>query len=94
VKRLVTGLLLISLSLAMGLSLLASQAPDGLEHSLETVGADSGSNVIASPMPDYQVPGGSSETFRRVLAGLSGTLAVFGMVLLVGWFMRRAQGER
>ncbi len=93
-KRLVAGLLLVSLSLAAGLALLASEAPDGLDHSLEEVGVDSGSNVIAAPMPDYQVPGGSNETWRKVLAGLSGTLAVFGLVLLVGWFMRRAQGAR
>lgn len=83
-RGLVIGLLLLSLAVAGGVSYLASEAPDGLEHSLEKHGVSEGESAIPAPMPDYQAPFGG-----QLLAGISGTLAVFGLTLLVGRALRK-----
>ncbi len=87
-KRLVFGLLLVSLAAAGGLSHLAAQAPDGLEHSLARHGVEEGEALVAAPMPDYQAP-----IAGQFLAGISGTFAVFGLVLVVGWLLGRRRGQ-
>jgi hypothetical protein len=87
VKRLVLGLLLLSLALAGGLSYLASETPDGLEKSLARHDVAEGESVVAAPMADYQSPWGG-----QWLAGVSGTLAVFGLTLVVGWGLARKKG--
>jgi len=89
-NRLLLALTLCALGIAGGLSLLASQAPDGLEHSLEALGAEPGQPVIASPMADYQVGFLANPVARKVVAGVSGTLAVLGLAMGVGWGLRRA----
>lgn len=87
-RRLVLGILLLSLALAGGLSYLASASPDGLEKSLARYGVEEGESVVAAPMPDYQSPWGG-----QLLAGVSGTLAVFGLTLVVGWALGRRRGD-
>jgi hypothetical protein len=89
VKKLVLALLLISVGIAGAVSLLASGQPDGLEHSLEKLGVEETPGVLDSPMADYQAPVALSAGWRRALAGVSGTLVVFGLVLLAGRFLRR-----
>lgn len=89
-SRLLVGLTLIALAIGGGLSLLASEAPDGLEQSMETVGAHDGAPVMSAPMPDYEVGFISHPVARKVIAGLAGTLAVLGLVLVVGWALQRS----
>lgn len=89
-NRLLWALTLIALATAGGLALLASEAPDGLEHSLESVGAKEGQPVIESPMADYEAGFLDDPLARKGVAGLSGTLAVLGLVLVVGWLLSRA----
>ncbi|HIH36605.1 MAG TPA: hypothetical protein HA232_01695 [Methanocellales archaeon] len=79
--------LIIALVLAGGVSLFASSSPDGLErvaidHDFIELGE--GHEVIRSPMPDYVVPGISNETLAASLAGLIGTLMMFGLVYGLG----------
>ena len=93
-NRLIVGLTLISLAIGGGLSLLASEAPDGLEHSMQAVGAGEGEPVLQAPMPDYEAGFLDNPTARKVVAGLSGTLAVLGLLLAVGWLLRRAGPRR
>ena len=88
--RLVAGIFMISLAIGGGLSLLASKAPDGLEHSMEQIRTAKGEPAIDSPMPDYEAPCLESPLARKAVAGLAGILAVLGLVLLVGWNLRRA----
>ncbi len=88
-NRLLIGILMIALAIAGGLSLLASGAPDGLEHSMEQMGAVDGEPALDSPMPDYEAPFWKNPTARKAIAGLSGTLAVLGLVLLAGRLLRR-----
>jgi hypothetical protein len=92
-NRLLLALLLMALAIAGGLALLASDAPDGLEYSMEETGSSGGAPVLASPMAGYEVPLIGNPTARRVLAGLSGTLAVLGLTLGVGWILRRASSR-
>ncbi len=88
-RGLLIGIGLVALAIAGGLSLLASAAPDGLEHSMHQVGAEAGPPVLPAPMPDYQVGFLSNPPARQAIAGVSGALAVAGLVMVVGWLLRR-----
>ncbi|MBN2498654.1 MAG: PDGLE domain-containing protein [Deltaproteobacteria bacterium] len=87
------GVLCLALAVSGGLALLASDAPDGLEHSLAAVGAPEGETFVAAPMPDYEIPFLASPLLRRSIAGLSGCLAVFGLAWLAGRCLRGRAGS-
>lgn len=95
-KKVVIAILALSLGVAGGVSLWASEAPDGLEHSLERVGTDAGGRpAIDSPMAGYEAPLGLPPWARKALAGVSGCLVVFGLVQLVGMLLgRRKKAKR
>lgn len=85
--------LIIALVLAGGVSLFASSFPDGLErvainHGFIELGE--GYEVMHSPMPDYIVPGISNEALAASLAGLIGTLMMFGLVYGIGKALKRS----
>ena len=85
--------LIIALVLAGVVSLFASSFPDGLErvaidHDFIELGE--GNEVMHSPMPDYIVPGISNETLAASLAGLIGTLMMFGLVYGIGKALKRS----
>ena len=76
--------LLAALILAIMLSPFASSSPDGLEKVAEEKAfLEKGevAPVITSPIPDYVMPGLKNERMATSLAGLIGTLIVFG----AGW---------
>jgi hypothetical protein len=73
------GVLILALLLAI-LSPLASSSPDGLERVAEDRGFI---DVALAPFfhvfPDYVIPGVSNEAVATILAGLLGTLVLFGI---------------
>jgi hypothetical protein len=94
VTRLHWGVLALALAISGGLALFASESPDGLEHSMHQVGVGEGEALIEAPMPDYELSLLQNPTARKVAAGLSGTLAVFGLSLLAGWSLRRPKPDK
>ena len=77
--------LLISLGIGIFVSPFASEHPDGLEFVAEQKGfAREGEQVLAAPLPDYQLPWVSSPTIATAVAGGIGTIIVFGLSLLLG----------
>lgn len=90
-KRLVVGLL-IALAIAALLSPFASPNPDGLEKVAEDKGflhLAEGVELIKTWMPDYVFPGIASEPLATSLAGLTGTLLVFGFAYSFGVILAR-----
>lgn len=88
--------LIICLAIA-ALSPLASSSPDGLERVAENKGfinLEKGSpfQLIA----DYVFPGVENEALATILAGLIGTLVLFGMVYGLAWLVksRRTQATK
>ena len=80
--------LLVSLAVA-SLSPLASPSPDGLER----VAEDKGFILLEREAPfqviaDYAFPGIENEVTATMLAGLVGTLILFGVVYGVAWLIR------
>ena len=76
--------LAIALLLAF-LSPLASSHPDGLERVAEDKGfIDAAQDPWYEIVPDYLFPGIGNEAVATILAGLVGTLAVFGLVFGLG----------
>ena len=78
--------LLVALIVAGLISWFASSSPDGLER----IAADKGfldkgevEPVLKAPFPDYLVPKIPSERLATSLAGIFGTLLVFGITSLV-----------
>jgi cobalt/nickel transport system permease protein len=72
--------LAIALALALFGSPFASKSPDGLDKFAEERGFAEGKPVWAhAPMADYKVPGVESEGASTGIAGLIGTLLVFGL---------------
>lgn len=74
--------LLIALVLAVIFSPFASSWPDGLERVAEDKGflhRGEGEPLIPAPIPDYAVPGIANGSLATALAGLLGTLIVFGL---------------
>ena len=81
--------LLLALAVAV-LSPLASPHPDGLERVAEDQGfmeraIDPPFHVIA----DYLFPGIQDERLATILAGLLGTIIVFGLVFMLARVVRR-----
>jgi cobalt/nickel transport system permease protein len=83
----------IALAVAVFLSPFASEQPDGLEYVGQKTGIldeeSAPAGTIPAPMPDYQVPlavpGIDEVKAATAVAGLVGTLAVFGL----GWALAR-----
>jgi cobalt/nickel transport system permease protein len=78
--------LLISIGFVIFLAPVASVMPDGLEKVAESIGLMHTANpktLIASPIPDYQIPGIKSPSYSTMLAGLIGTIVAFGLSLLL-----------
>lgn len=88
--------LAIALAVAIFLAPFASSQPDGLEWVGHRLGFVSGVErpLVNAPMADYQVPAlRVSEGVATALAGLAGTLAVFGLgFALARVFAKRAPG--
>jgi len=78
----------IALFLAV-LSPLASANPDGLEWVAEQRGfLEAARGPLFSLIPDYVLPGVSNEALATILAGIVGTLIVFGVALGVAYLRR------
>ncbi|OGO23628.1 MAG: hypothetical protein A2144_01340 [Chloroflexi bacterium RBG_16_50_9] len=80
---------LIILVLVVVVSPLASSSPDGLEK----VAEDKGFLGLADGAPfqvvaDYVFPGIDNEALATILAGLLGTVVIFGVVYGIGWMIK------
>jgi len=59
---------------------LASSSPDGLESVAENKGfIDSAIAPVLTILPDYAIPGVRNEAVGTILAGIAGTLILFGI---------------
>jgi cobalt/nickel transport system permease protein len=78
----------IAFAVAVFLSPFASTQPDGLEFVGERLGLIAGEAppLVPVPMPDYQLPVPGLETLKAAtaIAGLFGTLTVFGLSWMLG----------
>jgi len=83
--------LVIALALAVA-SPLASSNPDGLEWVAEEKGfLDLAQGPAYEIIPDYVFPGISDTALATILAGILGTLIVFGVALAVAYTRRNRQ---
>jgi len=85
--------LLVCLAVAC-LSPLASSSPDGLER----VAEDKGFIGLAGEAPfqviaDYVFPGIENEVLATMLAGLIGTLVLFGVAYGLAWLLKSRKGR-
>lgn len=76
------------------LSPLASASPDGLERVAEELGfiqaaGDASFNLIS----DYAFPGVGNEALATLLAGIVGTLLVFGLASLLGLALKNRESH-
>jgi len=89
----VAGLLL-ALLLAVA-SPLASANPDGLEWVAEQQNfLDRAENPLFNLVPDYVLPGISNEALATILAGILGTLIVFGAALGIAYARRHKVADK
>jgi len=73
------GVLILALFLAL-LSPLASSSPDGLERVAEDKGfMETAREAVFEVIPDYMLPGVGNEAGATILAGIIGTLMLFGI---------------
>lgn len=88
---------LIGLSIALAvaiLSPLASPHLDGLERVAEDQGfLDRAEDAPYEVLPDYQFPRIQNEALSTIIAGLIGTLGVFGIVYGLAWVVRRRRKQ-
>jgi hypothetical protein len=86
--------LLISLGLAIIASLFASSLPDGLEWVAEKLGfLDKETEIVKTPMPDYEVPHVKYTGMSKALAGIVGTLIVFCITILLMFVLKKRRGS-
>lgn len=75
---------IIGLSIALLLAIispLASKFPDGLDRFAEDHEfVDKAGEPVISVIPDYSFPGVSNEATATIIAGVLGTLILFGLV--------------
>ena len=80
--------MLIALILAI-ISPLASSHPDGLEWVAEQKGfLDVAQGPLYEIIPDYVFPGQINEAVATIIAGIIGTILVFGIALAVAYARR------
>jgi cobalt/nickel transport system permease protein len=83
--------LVIALGLAVFVSPYACGWPDGLDKVAEHFGFESRATVLINAwIPDYQMPGVSSEGIATAIAGAVGTLVMFGLAWIVGRILVRS----
>jgi hypothetical protein len=83
--------LLIALAVTL-ISPLASAWPDGLERVAEDKGfGEEAQDAPYEVIPDYVFPGIGSEAAATILAGIVGTLVVFGLAYGLGTLLRRRE---
>jgi len=76
------------------LSPLASSSPDGLERVAENKGfIDLGQEAPFQVIADYVFPGIGNEALATILAGLIGTLILFGIVYSISWLIKSRKKE-
>jgi len=76
------------------LSPLASSSPDGLERVAENKGfIDLGQEAPFQVIADYVFPGIENEALATILAGLIGTLILFGVVYGIAWLLKSRRRE-
>ncbi len=76
------------------LSPLASSSPDGLERVAENEGFfDLGQEAPFQVIADYVFPGMENEALATILAGLIGSLILFGAVYGMAWLLKSRKGE-
>lgn len=84
---------LIGLAIALIVALLsplASTSPDGLERVAEDLGfIDRAMEPLYQVIPDYMFPGVSHSALATILAGIIGTLLVFGLAMLLARRLQR-----
>lgn len=83
---------IVSLAIAFFVSPFASQSPDGLESVAHEKGFLAKSEETEplwkfSPMPDYAMPGVENEGLSTGLAGIIGTVLIFGLGLGVAFVL-------
>jgi len=85
--------LLLALLIAL-FSPLASPHPDGLERVAEDKGfLDRAREAPYQLIPDYLFPGIENEQLATIVAGLLGTLVMFGVGFGLAWVLRRREGR-
>ncbi len=76
------------------LSPLASSSPDGLERVAENKGfIDLAQEAPFQIIADYVFPGIGNEAVATILAGLIGTLILFGAVYGMAWLIKSRKEE-
>lgn len=88
--------LITAIFLAAVISLFASSWPDGLEKVAEDKGfLEKGAvePVFNAPLPDYLWPNLKDEKLATSLAGISGTLLVFGMSYGLAALIKRKKNQ-
>ena len=83
-KEIIIGILL-ALIIVVFLAPFASSNPDGLERVAEDLAFIEKANdkeVISSPLPDYEVPGLENKVLAGILAGITGILLTFGLMII------------
>ncbi len=88
---------IIGLIIALGVTLispLASGWPDGLERVAEDQGfLQLQTEPVYEIIPDYVLPGVSSEGLATILAGIIGVLVVFGVAMGAGYALQGRSTE-
>ena len=83
-------ILFISLVIGGVLSVFASSFPDGLEKVAEDQGfMESAISFWQGFMPDYFLPGVNSIWFATSLAGITGTLLVYGIFKIIELIIKK-----
>ena len=87
--------LLVAAGVALFVAPFACPWPDGLEAVAAKLGFEHAAQTpLAAPLADYALPGIASAGLATALAGLVGTLVVFGLaVLLSRWLVKREPTE-
>ena len=86
--------LCISLFLAGFLSPLVSSFPDGLEKVAQEMGfIEKEKTLFSSPLAGYLFPGIENEALATILAGLIGTLTLFGVAYGLAWLLKSRKAE-